>query len=169
MIGAVNQHAGDTGRSHLANRYFVRALHRGWLLDETEAARRASNLEGAPGRPKLPGGRQSISALTTTQWMVSALDRNRVMPPHSIRFDHIVFKRYAFGVIFLEPSARSFFVHKNFELAGIANTVSGVDIDPNGRHWSSLACAGPNACLCDQDLNVRSTWRFKPRNTPMHE
>jgi hypothetical protein len=64
MIGAVNQHAGDTGRSHLANRYFLRALHRGWLLDETEAARRASNLEGAPGRPKLPGGRQ-------TKWLAS--------------------------------------------------------------------------------------------------
>jgi hypothetical protein len=85
MIGAVNQHAGDTGRSHLANRYFFGSLHRGWPLDEldeTEAARRASNLEGAPGRPKLPGGRQSISALTTIQWMVSALDRNRVMPLH---------------------------------------------------------------------------------------
>jgi len=34
MIGAVNQDAGDTGLSHLANRYFLRALHRGWLLDE---------------------------------------------------------------------------------------------------------------------------------------
>jgi hypothetical protein len=59
MIGAVNQHAGDTGRSHLANRYFFGSLHRGWPLDEldeTEAARRASNLEGAPGRPKLPEG-----------------------------------------------------------------------------------------------------------------
>jgi hypothetical protein len=27
MIGAVNQHAGDTGLSHLANRYFLRPLH----------------------------------------------------------------------------------------------------------------------------------------------
>jgi hypothetical protein len=33
MIGAVNQHAGDTGRSHFANRYFFGSLHRGWLLD----------------------------------------------------------------------------------------------------------------------------------------
>jgi hypothetical protein len=32
MIGAVNQHAADTGLSHLADRYFLRALHRGWLL-----------------------------------------------------------------------------------------------------------------------------------------
>ena len=41
MVRAVNQHAGDTGRSHLANRYFFGSLHRGWLLDEldkTEAA-----------------------------------------------------------------------------------------------------------------------------------
>jgi hypothetical protein len=86
MIGAVNQHAGDTGRSHLANRYFFGSLHRGWPLDEpdeTEAARRASNLEGAPGRPKLPGGRQSISAGTTIQLMVSALlSRSREWRSH---------------------------------------------------------------------------------------
>jgi len=81
--------------------------------------------------------------------MVSALDRNRVMPPHSIRFDHSVFKRYAFRVIFLEPSVRSFFVRKNLEMAGVANMVSGVDIDPNGRHWSLFTCASPNANLYD--------------------
>jgi hypothetical protein len=58
MIGAVNQHAGDTGLPHLADRYFLGALHRGcWTaLDETEAARRASNLEGAPGRPNWHAG-----------------------------------------------------------------------------------------------------------------
>jgi hypothetical protein len=157
MIGAVNQHAGDTGLSHLANRYFVRALHRGWLLDETEAARRASNLEGAPGRPKLQGGRQSISAVTTIQWMVSALDRNRVMPPHSIRFDHIIFECHAFGVIFLEPSVRSFFVRKNFEMFGVANIESGVDIDPNGRHWSLFSLRFPQCESLRSGLNTRST------------
>jgi hypothetical protein len=49
MIGAVDQDAGDTGRSHLANRYFFGALHRGWPLDEldeTEAARRAMGVRG---------------------------------------------------------------------------------------------------------------------------
>jgi hypothetical protein len=57
-----------------------------------------------------------------------------VIAPRSIRFGHIILECHAFGVVFLEPSVRSFFVHKNFEMAGIANTVSGVDIDLNGRH-----------------------------------
>ncbi len=93
----------------------------------------------------------TILALTTSgalaahhrQRAVSALNRNRVMPPHSIRFDHIIFECDAFGVIFLEPSVRSFFVRKNFEMAGVANTVSGVDIDPNGRHWFLLSFRFP--------------------------
>ena len=54
MIGAVNPHAGDTERSHLANRYFLGALHRGWPLDETEAARRA--MEVRVGLAELPTG-----------------------------------------------------------------------------------------------------------------
>ena len=40
----------------------------------------------------------------------------------------------------------------------IAAQVSTVFIRP------ASASVFPNACLCDQDLNVRSTWRFKPRN-----
>jgi len=32
----------------------------------------------------------------------SALNRNRVMPPHSIRFDHIIFKCYAFRVVLIK-------------------------------------------------------------------
>jgi hypothetical protein len=50
MIGAVNQHAGDTGRSHLANRYFFGSLHRGWPLDELDET------EASPTREQ-PGGR----------------------------------------------------------------------------------------------------------------
>jgi hypothetical protein len=72
MIGAVNQHAGDTGRSHLANRYFFGSLHRGWPLDEldeTEAARRASNLEGARRAGRTARGGLTSSAGTTIQRM----------------------------------------------------------------------------------------------------
>jgi hypothetical protein len=132
----------------------------------TKAARRASNLEGAPGRPNCARGANQFGWDDNTT-DVGALDRNRVMPPHSIRFDHIVFKRYAFGVIFLEPSARSFFVHKNFEMAGIANTVSGVDIDPNGRHWSLLSLRRPQCVSLRSGLNTRSTFRFNACMTPM--
>ena len=92
------------------------------------------------------------------------MDRNRVMPPHSIRFDYIVFKRYAFGVIFLEPSARSFFVRKNFEMAGVANTVSGVDIDPNGCHWSLLSFRFPQWVSLREESTSGTTFRFSALN-----
>jgi hypothetical protein len=56
MIGAVNQHAGDTGRSHLANRYFFGSLHRGWPLDELDET------EASPTREQ-PGGRAEPAEL----------------------------------------------------------------------------------------------------------
>ncbi len=97
------------------------------------------------------------SAVTTIQQAVSAFNRNRVMPARSIRFDHIIFKCDAFRVIFLEPAVRGFFFHKNFEMAGIANTVSGIDIDPNGCHWSLLSLRFPQCVSLRSGLNTRST------------
>src|SRR5450631_4745013 len=35
MVRAINQHAGDTGLSHLANRYFLGSLHRGWPCSQS--------------------------------------------------------------------------------------------------------------------------------------
>jgi hypothetical protein len=134
MVRAGNQHAGDTGRSHLANRYFLGALHRGWPLDEldeTEAARRASNLEGAPGRPNCARGANQFGWDDNTT-DVGALDRNRVMPPHSIRFDYIIFKRCAFRVRSHRASGRGNLIGKNLEVVGVADLLAGVDIDPNG-------------------------------------
>ena len=58
----------------------------------------------------------------------------RIAPRHSLH--DLIFECHASGVIFLEPSVRSFFVRKNFEMAGVANMVSGIDVNPNGRHWS---------------------------------
>jgi hypothetical protein len=93
--------------------------------------------------------------------------RDRVMPPCSIRFDHIVFKTDAFRVVLLEPAVRSFFVHKNFEMAGIANTVCGVDIDPNSCHRSLFSLRFPQ-CLSFRDRsNTCSTCRFNALMTPM--
>jgi hypothetical protein len=86
-------------------------------MGNTAARRAVKPRRRAPGRPNCARGANQFGWDDNTT-DVGALDRNRVMPPHSIRFDHIVFKRYAFGVIFLEPSARSFFVHKNFEMPG---------------------------------------------------
>jgi hypothetical protein len=80
MIGAVNQHAGDTGLSHLPNRYFLGALHRGWLLDETEAARRASNLEGAPGRPNFALGGVTVRLERRYNGRSAGCYPDRVMP-----------------------------------------------------------------------------------------
>ena len=80
MVRAVNQHACDTGRSHLADRYFLGALQRGWPLDEldeTEAARRASKgKEGrAPGRPNCPRG---LRAYRHSAVMTIPMDGQRV-------------------------------------------------------------------------------------------
>ena len=57
MIGAVNQNAGDTGRSHLANRYFLRALHRGRLLDGQPGARATWTARAGPAE-LTAGGRK---------------------------------------------------------------------------------------------------------------
>ena len=80
----------------------------------------------------------------------------------------LILECHAFGVIFLEPSVRSFFVRKNFEMAGVANMVSGVDVNPNGRHWSLLSFRFPQ-CISLRSVNVRSMLRFKARSTPMRE
>jgi hypothetical protein len=53
MISAVNQHAGDTG-PHLADRYFLGALHRGWLLDGKHSS---------PARCQTPGARAGPAEL----------------------------------------------------------------------------------------------------------
>jgi hypothetical protein len=85
-----------------------------------------------------PAGVPGVTApgLSTAQPFV------RIAPRHSLQ--DLIFKRYAFGVIFLEPSVRGFFVHKNFEMAGIANTVSGIDIDSTRprSHSANIASAG---------------------------
>src|SRR6266851_4137864 len=51
-------------------------------------------------------------------------------------------------------------------MAGVANTISGVDIDPNGRHWSLFSFHFPQ-CESLRLVNVRSAFRFKARSTPM--
>ena len=69
----------------------------------------------------------------------------RIVRCRSSSFQDLILESDAFGVIFLEPSVCSFFVRKTFEMAGVANTVSGVDIDPNGCHRSLASLRHPNA------------------------
>jgi hypothetical protein len=85
MVRAVNQHAGDTGRSHLADRYFLRALHRGSPLDGQPGARATWTARAGPAE-QIMGG-ETVRLGTTIQLMVSALDRNRVTAPPSICFE----------------------------------------------------------------------------------
>jgi hypothetical protein len=57
IIGAVHQDAGDTGLSHLANRYFLLALHRGWLLDGKHSSpARCQTPEARAGPAELRAG-----------------------------------------------------------------------------------------------------------------
>jgi hypothetical protein len=69
---STNQHAGDTGRSHLADRYFLRALHRGWPLHGQPDAQ-STKESRAPGRPNFALGGVNGSAGTTIQRMSGAL------------------------------------------------------------------------------------------------
>jgi hypothetical protein len=48
MIGAVNQHAGDTGRSHLPDRYFLGSLGHGAAISSLRLL--AFDRNAKPGR-----------------------------------------------------------------------------------------------------------------------
>src|ERR1700674_1079060 len=72
--------------------------------------------------------------------MVGTLNRDCVMPPHSIRFDDIIFKRYAFRVVLLEPAVRSKLIGKDLEVIGVSNFL---DVNPNGCHWRFNAFMTP--------------------------
>ena len=94
---------------------------------------------------------------------------DRVMAVRSIRFDHIIFKCYAFRVIFLEPAVRGNLIGKDLEVVGISNLFVGVDIDPNGCHRSLFSLRFPQCVSLRSGLNVRSTSRFNAHDADASE
>jgi hypothetical protein len=70
-----------------------------------------------------------------------------------VSLQDLILECHAIGVIFLEPSVRSFFVRKNFEMAGVANMMSGIDIDPNGCRWSLLSFRFPQCVSLRDESN----------------
>jgi hypothetical protein len=55
--------------------------------------------------------------------------------PNSL--DDFIFEGDAFGIIGLEPSFRSLGIGECFDVIGMANLISGVDVNPNGLHLDS--------------------------------
>ena len=57
----------------------------------------------------------------------------------------LIFECYAFGIVLLAPFVRSDRIGKNLEIIGVARKVPGIDVNPNGPHWSLLSLRFPNA------------------------
>jgi hypothetical protein len=49
-------------------------------------------------------------------------------------------------------------------MSGVARMASGIDVNPNGRHWSLLSFRFPQCVSLRSGLNVRSTFRFNALN-----
>jgi hypothetical protein len=54
-------------------------------------------------------------------------------------------------IIFLEPPIGKLWRREYLEVVDAANLLVGIDVNPDGFHGLSSACASPNACRCDQD------------------
>ena len=52
-------------------------------------------------------------------------------------------------------------------MSGVARMASGIDVNPNGRHWSLLSVRRPQCVSLRDELNVRSTFRFNALMMPM--
>src|SRR5450631_1691848 len=70
--------------------------------------------------------------------MVSALNRNRVTAPRSIRFNHRILECHALRVALRKPCFGSVDVSKPLEMVGVADLLAGVDVDED-CHWSLLS------------------------------
>src|ERR1700730_13301075 len=68
----------------------------------------------------------------------------------------LILECHAFGVIFLQPCFHGVDVCEHLEMTGVANMMSGIDINPNGCHWSLLSFGRPQ-CIPLRSVNVRST------------
>ena len=74
----------------------------------------------------------------------------------------------AAGVIFLEPCFRGVGVCQHLEMTGVvANMMSGIDINPNGCHWSILSFRRPLCVSLRDESNSRSTCRLSALSIPM--
>jgi len=66
------------------------------------------------------------------------------MPPHPIRFDHIIFKRYAFRIVLRKPCFRSVDVREHLEMIGVTDLLARVDVDEDCRPASASAGSSDN-------------------------
>src|SRR5712664_3769484 len=82
-------------------------------------------------------------------------------------FNHLILKRDNFGIVLLAPFVRGDRIGKNLEIIGVASMVFGIDVNPNGRHWSLLSFRFPQCVSLRDELNSRTRCRFNARSMPM--
>ena len=56
-----------------------------------------------------------------------------------------IFECHPFRIVLLAPFVRGDWIGKNLEIIGVARKVPGIDVNPNGPHWSLLSLRFPNA------------------------
>src|SRR5882724_7994772 len=82
-------------------------------------------------------------------------------------FDHLIAERDALPDRSPEPLIGKLWRREHFEVVDVANLLAGVDIDPNGCHWSLFSFRFPQCVSLRDGLNTRSTFRFSARIIPM--
>src|SRR5258705_949408 len=80
---------------------------------------------------------------------------------------HLILERHAFRIVLLEPFFRGVFVCEHLEMIGMTNLVSGIDINPNGCHWSLFSFRRPQCVSLRDESNSRTWPRFNALMTPM--
>ena len=66
-------------------------------------------------------------------------------------FDHLVAERDAFRIVLLEPLIGKLWRREYLEVVDVANLLVGIDINPNGCHWSLLSFRRPQCVFCEMD------------------
>src|SRR5450631_2701753 len=82
-------------------------------------------------------------------------------------FDHLVAEHDAFRIVLLEPLISKLWRREYLEVVDVANLLAGVDVNPNGCHWSLLSFRFPQCVSLRDESNSRSMFRFKALMIPM--
>ena len=71
-------------------------------------------------------------------------------------FDNLIAERDAFRIVLLEPLIGKVWRREYLEVVDVANLLVGIDIDPNGRHWSLFSLRRPQWVSLRELLNSRT-------------
>ena len=80
---------------------------------------------------------------------------------------NLILESDAFGIVLLKALVRGDRIGKHLQMKGLARMASGIDVNPNGRHWSLLSFRFPQCVSLRYEPSVGSTFRFNARMTPI--